>query len=47
MPEKDIPKITINAKITKIINQRGDTDKHNESFKESSEMITTQVYNSG
>ena len=45
--KKDIPKITINAKITKIINQGGDTDKHNESFKESSEMITNQVYNSG
>jgi len=45
--KKDIPKITINAKKTKIINQGRDTDKHNESFKESSEMITNQVYNSG
>ena len=45
--KNDIPKITINAKITKIINQGGDTDKRNESFKESSEMITNQVYNSG
>ena len=28
--EKDIPKITITAKITKIINQGKDTDKYNE-----------------
>ena len=28
--EKDIPKITITAKITKIINQGRDTDKYNE-----------------
>ena len=45
--KKDIPKITITAKITKIINQGRDTDKYNESIKESSEMITNQVFNSG
>ena len=45
--KKDIPKITITAKITKIVNQGRDTDKHNESLKESSEMIPHQVYNSG
>ena len=30
----------------KIINEGRDTDKYNESLKESSEMITNQVYNS-
>ena len=42
-----IPKITITAKITKIINQGRDTDKYNASLKESGEMITNQVYSSG
>ena len=45
--KKDIPKITITAKITKIINQGRENDKYNELLKESSEMITNQVYNSG
>ena len=45
--KKDIPIIKITAKTTKIINHGRDTDKHNESLKESSEMITNQVYNSG
>ena len=35
--KNDIPKITITAKITKIINQGKDTDKCNEPLKESSE----------
>ena len=38
--KKDIPKITITAKITKIINQGRDTDKYNESLKESSKLMT-------
>ena len=45
--KKDIPKITITAKILRIINQGRDTDKYNESLQGSSEMITNQVFNSG
>ena len=45
--KKDIPKITITAKIRKIINQGRENDKYNELLKESSKMITNQVYNSG
>ena len=35
--KKDTPKIKITAEITKIINQGRDTDKYNESLKESRE----------
>ena len=45
--KKDIRKITITAKLMKIINEGRGTDKYNESLKESREMITNQVYNSG
>ena len=44
--KKDKSKITITAKITKIINQGSDTGKYNESLKESCEK-TNQVNNSG
>ena len=44
--KKDTTKITITAKITKTVNQGRDTDKYIESLKESSEMITNQVFNS-
>ena len=44
--KKDIPKIAITAKITKIINQASDPGKYDESLKENS-RITNQVNNSG
>ena len=43
--KKDIPKITITAKLMKIINEGRDTDKYNESLKESSEIKYTTLAN--
>ena len=44
--KNDIPKITITAKITKIINQGRDTDKYNESLKEqrTDNKLSTQLW---